>query len=145
VGPVVEVARGEVAGDPMAMTVYRSADGPCISLSTVRGSGVSCGLLPGEIPELPIFGLTTSTPVGPDAQPMPLELSGLVADEVASVWVAMPDGLRARALLVSLQPAELEEARAFLVFLAPGASPTALLALNADGEVLATQPLAQRP
>ena len=140
VGPIVEVVRGEVSGDPVAMTVYSSADGPCISVNSDNGAGgVSCGLLPGQMPELGPFGVITSTPSAPDAGQTHLEVAGLVSDAVASVWVAMPDGTRARARIFSLEEAEIPGARAFLVFVAPGASPTTVIAFDAEGSELGRQ------
>lgn len=140
-GPIIEVARGEVDGDAFSFVVHRSAAGACTFLNRESSGNGSCGPLPGEgLPEFGPFGMMATTG-GPD---VPAEVIGLVSGHVASVRVEMEDGTSAQARLVDLAPAEMD-AQAFIAFLPPHASVTAVLALDLAGTVVARVPLAGGP
>jgi len=140
-GPIIEVARGEVDSDAFSFVVHRSAAGACTFLNRESSGSGGCGPLPGDgLREFGPFGIMTTT----GGSDLPAEVTGLVSGDVASVRVEMEDGTSAQARLVDLAPAEMD-AQAFIAFLPPHASATAVLALDLAGNEVARVPLAGGP
>lgn len=135
-GPMIQVASGEVSGEEFRLTLYRSADGFCLSLAAIQYRGGGCGAAPGEGPEFGLFGVIGQSGLADGT----IEIDGMVAPDVASVWVVTDDGRRANALLV---PAELDglEASVFVVFLPADTHPTNIVAADGSGAVLEEFPI----
>jgi hypothetical protein len=131
VGPVVEVARGEAEDRAFMFTVYR-AEPPqdaCIEFEWASAFGGVCGSMPGEGPTGGEFG---GGATGNASAGVAHEVFGLVASNVAEVWIETDTGERARAQLVPLASAEID-ADLFFAFLPSGTEASAWVALDAAG------------
>jgi hypothetical protein len=71
---------------------------------------------------------------------MPFVVEGFVGAEVASVAVALPDGARLPATLMSLGRMGVA-GNAFIVVIPDDRPPLEVVAFDADGAVVATEPL----
>ncbi len=129
-GPAVEIVRGRV-DEILSVVVQRGAAGVCLAIYRGAHGSTSCGPIPGEDGVLEPFGMVSSSQEGDPV----FEVAGIVAPTVASVVLELEDESRASALLVSLQPAEID-ASAFFVYLSEGV-PHSVVALGPDGEELA--------
>lgn len=130
-GPVIEVARGSVAGEHFSVTVFSSRHGVCTWMERGTGGGGGCGALPGDGPAGGLFGMIGG---GGSDGGAPAEWSGIVPIDVASVTAETPSG-RAAAVLVPLDAAGLE-AQLFLVFVPAQSEVLAFMAVDDDGTVL---------
>jgi len=151
IGPVVEVARGATRGmAPWSFTVYRAEESVptelgmvCLFFEWPRGVDGACGAMPGEpgtIGEVFGAGGETHAPVAIVVH----AYSGLVALNVAEVWIETDAGGRARARLIPLDAAEVD-AQLFIAFLPRGVHSTAWVALDADGNEIGRIPDGARP
>lgn len=143
IGPVVDIARGRVDGRGFTVTVYRGAapNDICLRFEWRPDYSHSCGSLPGESPAgSQSFGLATSVSDSLAAH----EVSGVVATEVAAVWIETNDGGRFRAELIDLAPADIG-ARLFVAFLPGGVDPQAYVAADAAGNEIDRFDLLARP
>lgn len=133
-GPVVEVARGRADGRDFRFTVYRSEspDDVCIEFEWSSSAGAMCGALPGEGPTGGSFG---GGAWSGGSHFLAHEVFGMVAPDVAEVWIETETGGRARAQLIPLAPAGIN-ALLFFAFLPSEVSPSALVALDATGNEL---------
>ncbi len=131
VGPVVEVARGYADGRAFRFTVYRTEppEGACIELEWASAFGGVCGSMPGEGPTGGAFG---GGATGNSSTGLAHEVFGLVAPNVAEVWIETDADERTRAQLVPLAPAEID-ATLFIAFLPSGTEASAWVALDAAG------------
>ncbi len=128
-GPAVEILRGRV-DEILSVVVQRDAGGLCLAIFRGGHGSTACGPIPGEGGEQGPFG-----PVSTSGEGDPVfEVAGTVGPDVASVVLELEDGSRASALLISLEPAEID-ASVFLIYL-PGLVPNSLVALGADGDEL---------
>ena len=133
-GPVVEVARGEVGGDGFSIVAYRSGDGVCTQLTRAAGGSAQCGSLPGAGPLAAEFGPFGAVGTG-GGEGMPVAVLGVVETGVAAVWIESLAGRRAEARLIDLEPADID-AQLFLAFLPEGDGLGSVVALDvAGGEV----------
>lgn len=131
IGSVVEVARGHADGREFRFTVYRSEhpSDVCIEFEWSSSAGAMCGSLPGEGPTGGSFG---GGAWGGGSPTLAHEVFGMVASDVAEVWIETDSGGRARAQLVPLAPAEID-ALLFFAFLTSEVNPSAMVALDASG------------
>jgi hypothetical protein len=131
-GPVIEVATGVVSDSEFTLSLYRSADGFCLSLSAIQYGGVACGPQPEDeqLGSIAQSGLIDGT----------IAIDGTVAADVAAVWVVTDDGRRANALLT---PAGLDalDASIFLVFLPEGVHPVMVVAADEEGGIVDELPI----
>lgn len=136
-GPVVDVARGRLdlllQRRVFHFTVYRSVEqGVCIQMDWEPNSGgAGCGSMPGDGPLSEWFGMMSSS----TGSPLAHEVVGLVKPGIQAVWIETTTGGRARAQLVSLEPAEID-ALLFFVFLPGGSDITAIVAMDAAGNTI---------
>jgi hypothetical protein len=150
IGPIVEVARGRVAGTAFRFTAYHADS----SIPTERGivcsvfhwlpdEDVGCGAMPGEPGTIgEVFGMGAHThPYGSLAVH---GYYGLVALEVAEVWIETEAGTRARARLVPLDGADID-AQLFMAFLPGGLDSSAWVALDAAGTEIGRIPTPPGP
>lgn len=129
----IEVVAGHVAGGDFHLVAYRTGAEPCLYSASPAGSGASCGAMPGEgVVGGGTFGMAGVTAGGRSGI---MEVSGLVDRAAESVWVESTAGERFEAVVVDLEPADIGS-KAFIAFTPPGSEPEAIVALDADGEVL---------
>jgi hypothetical protein len=129
-GPVVEVARGAIDGADFAIVVWSEADGMCLFTMSGADGGVACG--PGPPGALQTVGLVMTDAMG---QGGPLEVIGIASPEVEDVVAELPDGRRATAHIVTLDPAEIEGSL-FLLVLPHDVGDHEIVMLGADGTEL---------
>jgi hypothetical protein len=134
IGPVVELGRGEAHGFAWRYTVWESRMGSCWSIESPSGGSTSCGgaLGSGQMP-LSVAGVSSGTE-------MPFVVDGFAGAEVASVAVALADGARVPATLVSLGRMGVA-GNAFIAVIPAGRPPLEVVALDANGGVVAREPL----
>lgn len=130
VGPVVEIARGRVAGNEFRLTVHQTPDGLCTEMVYGNGGGGSCGPRPGGVLGENFGMVSSGAQIG-----IPAEVSGIVSADVASIRIELSEGPPARAILLSLEPLELDD-QVFLAFLPVGSIPAAIVAVGEDGSIL---------
>ncbi len=130
IGPVIEVARGRVGGNAFAYTVYRSAfpSDVCIQSEWSPSGAGACGAMPGEGPTGGAFGVGSMS----HGSTVIHEVFGLVAPNVAEVWIETNTGDIARTQLVPVSGADVD-ALLFFAFLPGGISSSAWVALDAAG------------
>ena len=131
IGPVVDVARGRVGGRGFTVTVYRgeAPNDVCLRFEYRPDYSHVCGSMPGESPlGGQSFGMATTFEDSLAAH----EVTGVVATEVAAVWIETSDGGRLGAELIDLAPADIK-ARLFIAFLPGGVDPQAYVAADVAG------------
>lgn len=129
----IEVASGRITGGKFHLVVYRSGRGPCKYTASPAGTGSGCGAMPGEgVVGGPAFGMTGVTAGGPSGI---TEVNGLVDSEVARVLVDTSETESVEAVIVDLAAAEIA-ASAFIAFVPGGSQPSAVIALDDEGEVI---------
>lgn len=134
IGQEIELGRGKTLGGDWRYSVYRSDAGWCTQVEHRPGGGGSaCGdhLFPPGI--LSLTGAGSGTGI-------PDYLEGTASDEVATVWVEGGAGERVPTSLMSLAPAGLD-GQIFIAWLPVGGDWESLVALDADGEELAREPI----
>jgi hypothetical protein len=133
IGPVVEVARGRSDGNAFAYTVYRGAppSDVCIQLEWLPSSGGACGPMPGQGVLGGTFGVGSTS----HGSAVVHEVFGLVAPNVAEVWIETDGGGSARAQLVSLSSVDVD-ALLFFAFLPGGTDSSAWVALDGEGNMI---------
>jgi hypothetical protein len=133
-GPIVEVGSGQASGIGWRYVVYPSADGLCVQLETSQPASASCGV------QLPAEGSAFGSVGAGDAGTLQA-VDGLVAEDIATVWVIEADsGRRFPAILMPLDDAELE-GQAFVGFVPEDMEATHLQALRLSGEIVETYEL----
>ena len=134
-GDIVELGQGQALDVGWRYAIYPSDEGWCTQLETAGVTAAGCGstLPSGEnafgsvsIGELAPGGVTT--------------VEGMVSGETATVWMIGEGDARAPAVLMSLEPAELD-GRAFLGFAPADVVLTHLQAVAENGDVLETYEL----
>jgi hypothetical protein len=137
VGPVVEIGRGESVGISWRYTVHESALGTCTSVeSDGQVGGTSCGGTLGPEPPGAVLSLMSwGTSTG-----FPSTVEGFAAEEVATAWIRLETGGRAPATLMSLEPVGMD-GQLFYAVIPAGQGLNEVVALDEQGEVLATEPL----
>lgn len=130
IGPVIEVARGRADGKAFAYTVYRGAlpSDVCIQFEWAPSGGAACGAMPGEGPTGGTFGVGSMS----HGSTVVHEVFGLVAPNVAEVWIETDAGEMARTQLVPISGADVD-ALLFFAFLPGGVDSSAWIALDAAG------------
>jgi hypothetical protein len=138
IGPVMDVARGRVAGKDFQFTVYRAEPSieaelglVCVILEWLPDPNVACGAMPGEPRTIgEVFGLGSDTHAYGSS--VVHGFFGLVAQHVAEVRIETDAGSRAQARLIPLDAAGVD-AQLFIAFLPGGVDSSAWVALDADG------------
>ena len=135
-GPVVEVGRGQTVRGEFRYLVWESRLGTCTRVEFADGDGpMSCGgtLRSLQSVELSSFGGGTGG----------WDVEGRARDEVAEVWLDVETGARVPVPLLSLARAGLD-GQVFYTAVAEEMRPVRLVALDADGEVIAEVPIDTR-
>lgn len=129
-GPVVEVARGRADGSAFVYTVYRGAwpSDVCIQFEWAPSGGGACGAMPGEGPTGGAFGVGSMS----HGSTVVHEVFGLVAPNVAEVWIQTDASGVARTQLVPVSGADVD-ALLFFGFLPGGVDSSVWIALDAAG------------
>ena len=130
-GPVVRILTATVAGHELTVTAARTATGVCVqTLRPGGGAGSHCGGLPGGV-----LGETFGTLGSGATSGVFKEVSGIVAPEVAAVTVEVAPDQHVDAVLVPLDPIDVD-ADYFLAVIPERASATSVIALAADGTII---------
>jgi len=134
-GPIVELDSGEAFGTGWRYAIYPSDDDWCTQLETVDLVTTGCGdLLPSGDGAFGSVAQGSSEATGVHV------IEGTVTEETATVWLIGENNLRMPALLMPLDDAGLE-GHAFLGFAPADATPTHVMAVKLNGEVLETYEL----
>jgi hypothetical protein len=138
IGPKVEIGRGESLGIAWRYVVYQSDVGICTEVQLGSGgSSSSCGGAPpgqGQAGSaIALMGISSGTG-------SPTTIEGFATDEVEEVWIELTDGDRVPATLMALAPAGVD-GQVWLAYVPAGRLLQQVVAIGADGDVLAEEPL----
>ncbi|HEX2153931.1 MAG TPA: hypothetical protein VHL52_08130 [Acidimicrobiia bacterium] len=134
-GPIIVIGQGVSHGVEWRYSVYESAEGWCTQLETGGGGGSGCG---GDLVPAPgsVFGSYGWGSGGND----PVTAEGTVTADAVAVNAIGADGRRFNAVLMGFQRVGFDT-QAFVVLAPPGTDLDSLVALDANGEVLAREEL----
>jgi hypothetical protein len=131
-GPITVLGSGTVFDLGWRYVIYESAEGWCTQLEMAQVISTGCGdveLGEGDV----VTAAGTLEPLENGATPV----TGIVSDEVVTLWIVDQEAGRLPATLMPLDEAGLE-GQAFVGFMPSDGTPTHVQAVALSGEVLET-------